>query len=57
MVEHPQGFIEDAALRAVYALGEVPPDQIDVHMVMAARNLLNITLSKAMEAQNKVAAE
>lgn len=51
------GQLEDAAMRAVDRLASIPPDKVDVPMLMVMRGLLQVTLGRAMQVQNKVAAE
>lgn len=48
------GFLEDSAMRAVFALVDVPPEEIELNLLLIVRNRLNVIVSKAMEAQNAV---
>lgn len=57
MTRHPEGLIEDNAMRAVDLLTEMDPREVDLETLLALRLKIHAFMTKAYQAQMKVAAE
>lgn len=53
----PEGMIEDHAMRAIEALEAMDPREIDCGALLAMRLKIHAIMTRAYQAQTKVAAE